>query len=322
MKTCFISTSMFLQNATHHIVRGTQVDGPNAVGLIVWAFIWGVALRQVSPAGDAIINLFTYLNAKLKDLVELILWYLPFGMVSLIAVSVLDIEDTESLPKLVLFVITVILGLILQTSLLLLIFWFKTNRNPFSLVSRVAPALFTALFISSSAATLPVTMHLCESGLHINKAVSRMILPLGTNTNKNGTAVYEVVAVLFISQLNSVEFNPSELFILCLIAAITSVGAPSIPALGAVSTMMVLTSVGLETGDTVLLLPVEWILDRLNTMVNVLGDIVCAYLIDHMMLQDEPGEQDPDINDNESGEEEGAKVMNVNSDPEHGDEMA
>lgn len=37
------------------------------------------------------------------------------------------------------------------------------------------------------------------------------MLPICTNTNMNGSALYEVVAVVFIAQLNRINLNLSQL---------------------------------------------------------------------------------------------------------------
>jgi Na+/H+-dicarboxylate symporter len=49
------------------------------------------------------------------------------------------------------------------------------------------------------------------------------------------------------------------------------VGAAGIPEAGLITMTMVLTSVGLPLTDIGLILTIDWFLDRLRTVVNVLG---------------------------------------------------
>lgn len=65
--------------------------------------------------------------------------------------------------------------------------------------------------VSPSSATLPLTFQCCEERLKIDKRISRFMLPIGTNINMDGTALYEVVAAVFIAQLNNINLDLSQL---------------------------------------------------------------------------------------------------------------
>ena len=80
--------------------------------------------------------------------------------------------------------------------------------SPFSL--SFPPPL---LSVSSSAA-LPVTIQCLEEKAGVDSRVTRFMLPVGATINMDGTALYEAVAVVFISQVEGVDTNFATLLII------------------------------------------------------------------------------------------------------------
>ncbi|XP_078123954.1 excitatory amino acid transporter 3-like [Sander vitreus] len=144
----------------------------------------------------------------------------------------------------------------------------------------------TALVISSSSAALPVTFECCEDRLKIDQRITRFILPIGTSLNLNGSAIYEVVAAVFIAQLNKIQLDFAHLLTVAVTAAVASIGAAGLPATGAVTTLFVLAAAGLPAKEASTLVVVEWLLDRCNTAVNVMGNCYGAALIYRVSTQE------------------------------------
>ncbi|XP_070683706.1 excitatory amino acid transporter 3-like [Pempheris klunzingeri] len=282
LETTFIVNEFLvsLQNATGVRLEGHYVEGANTLGLIVWSFIFGVTFNRMGEKGKVIVEVLTVLNEATKRVVHLILWYLPVGVVFMIASHVIEVHDWETTFKLLKFMLVVVLGLIIHGTLVLpLVYFLCARSNPCDVVKGVSPALLTALLISSSSATLPLTFQCCEERLKIDKRVTRFMLPIGTNINMDGTALYEVVAAVFIAQLNHIHLDLSQLITLSVTSAISSIGAAGIPATGAVTTLFVLTAVGLPAKEASILVAVEWLLDRCNTVINVMGDCIGVALV-------------------------------------------
>uniref|UniRef100_A0AC35G7E9 Amino acid transporter n=1 Tax=Panagrolaimus sp. PS1159 TaxID=55785 RepID=A0AC35G7E9_9BILA len=142
-------------------------------------------------------------------------------------------------------------------------------------------ALTTAFGTASSGATLPVTFRALEENLKIDRRVTRFVLPLGATITMDGTALYEAVAVIFIAQLHNVQLSVFELLTISFTTTIASIGSGSVPA-GLDTILIVLTTVGLPAKDLSLLLTVDWLLDRIRTSVNVLGDGFGCGIIYHL----------------------------------------
>ena len=78
----------------------------------------------------------------------------------------------------------------------------------------------------------------------------------------DGTALYEAVAAIFISQVNAMALSIGQVIAISITATAASIGAAGIPQAGLVTMVMVLDTVGLPAEDVTLILAVDWLLDR------------------------------------------------------------
>ncbi|XP_016101253.1 putative sodium-dependent excitatory amino acid transporter glt-3 [Sinocyclocheilus grahami] len=223
---------------------------------------------------------------QLKEafLCKLFKWYSPVGIASLICGKIAAIGDLEVVARqLGMYMVTVIVGLIIHGGLILpVIFFAVTRKNPFTFYSGIFQAWITALGTASSAGTLPVTFRCLEENLKIDKRVTRFVLPIGATINMDGTALYEAVAAIFIAQMNDISLDGGQIVTVSMTATLASVGAASIPSAGLVTMLLILTAVGLPTQDISLLVAVDWLLDRMRTSINVVGDSFGAGIVDHL----------------------------------------
>ena len=78
----------------------------------------------------------------------------------------------------------------------------------------------------------------------------------------DGTALYEAVAAIFISQIRQMQMSIGQVVAVSITATAASIGAAGIPQAGLVTMVMVLDTVGLPAEDVTLILAVDWLLDR------------------------------------------------------------
>uniref|UniRef100_A0A8D0GEW5 Amino acid transporter n=1 Tax=Sphenodon punctatus TaxID=8508 RepID=A0A8D0GEW5_SPHPU len=253
-------------------------------GLIGFFIAFGIAMGKMGEAAKPMADFFNILNEIIMKLVTMIIWYSPFGIASLICGKIAAIKDLETVARqLGLYMVTVIVGLVIHGALILpLIFFLITRQNPFLFYAGIFQAWITALGTASSAGTLPVTFRCLEENLKIDKRVTRFVLPIGATINMDGTALYEAVAAIFIAQMNSIILDAGQIATVSLTATLASVGAASIPSAGLVTMLLILTAVGLPTQDISLLIAVDWLLDRMRTSINVVGDSFGAGIIHYL----------------------------------------
>ncbi|XP_023118842.2 excitatory amino acid transporter 3-like isoform X2 [Amphiprion ocellaris] len=276
------NTTMNATTTTMVLVRGYVMD-TNALGLIVCSFAIGVSLHHLGNDGKLLLDMIVIINNITRNVVTWILCYLPVGVMFMIMRNVLEVYDWQTASKLIKFMIVVIIGQLIHGLIFLPgIYFLMTRRNPWIVMKGVAPALMTALFISSSSATMPITMRCCARRLKIDRRITRFMMPIGTSTNMDGTALYEVVAAVFIANLHNIYLDVGQLITVGVMAGISSLGAAAIPATGAATTLFVLNSIGLPVKKASILLAVEWLLDRINTVNNVWSDSVGVALVYHL----------------------------------------
>ncbi|XP_076311606.1 excitatory amino acid transporter-like [Tachypleus tridentatus] len=275
-----------VQNITQYVEeRGLDYkDGTNVLGLIIFCIAFGIICSQLGEEGEIMVNFFVILNNIIMRIVVLVMWYSPFGIMSLIIGKIMEIKDlAQTAQQLGLYMLTVIAGLVIHAGLTLpLLFFVITKKNPLTFLKGMLQAWITALGTASSAATLPITFRCLEENNHIDKRVTRFVLPVGATVNMDGTALYEAVAAIFIAQMNGIELAAGQVIAVSLTATAASVGAASVPSAGLVTMLLVLSAVGLPTKDITMIVAVDWLLDRLRTSINVLGDAFGAGIVYHL----------------------------------------
>lgn len=176
--------------------------------------------------------------------------------------------------RLGMYMVTVACALALHALVILpLILKFVARRNPWKFAQAMSPALLTAFSSASSNATLPLTLTSVERRAGVSNRVSSFVLPLGATVNMDGTALYEVVAVLFIANLTpGVDLTIVQQVIVAFTALLASIGAAGIPHAGLVMMVIILQAVGLPTEAQGLIIAVDRVLDMCRTCVNVWSD--------------------------------------------------
>ncbi|XP_067101882.1 neutral amino acid transporter B(0) [Osmerus mordax] len=264
---------------------GYNQDGMNILGLVVFAIVFGVALRKLGEEGEILIKFFNSFNEATMVLVSWIMWYAPLGIMFLVAGKIVEMEDVGTLfASLGKYIAACMIGHAIHGLLVLpAIYFIITRKNPYTFLWGIFTALATAFGTSSSSATLPLMMKCVEEKNGVSKHISRFILPIGATVNMDGAALFQCVAAVFIAQLNDISLNFIQVFTILVTATASSVGAAGIPAGGVLTLAIILEAIGLPTNDISLILAVDWLVDRTCTVLNVEGDAFGAGLLQHFV---------------------------------------
>lgn len=155
-----------------------------------------------------------------------------------------------------------------------------TGKNPFKALMNMAPAYFTALGTSSSAATIPVTYKATLSN-GVEKNVAGFVIPLCATIHLSGSMMKITLfsfAIVYMAHLN-VTVGLAVGFILML--GITMIAAPGVPG-GAIMAAVGLLGSMLHFDDQMvaLMIAAYIAIDSFGTAANVTGDGAIALIVE------------------------------------------
>lgn len=247
--------------------------------IVFFAVMFGMVLTLIKKEkAELIINFFDGLSEVMIKLVDIVMIIAPIGVFALISATVSEF-GFDILQTLLWYLLTVMMGLAIHVlgtySILLKSFTKVDIKNFFSSIKRTQIVAFTT---SSSAATLPVNMEVCQENLGISKSITSFVLPLGATINMDGTALYQGVASVFIAQVFGIDLNIGQQLTIILTAVLASIGTAPVPGVGIIMLIVILKSVGIPEEGIALIMGVDRILDMCRTVVNVTGDaaVACA----------------------------------------------
>ena len=280
-----------VKNLTSQIIPsnpiGAAADG-KMLPVISFALLFGIVLTVIGEKGKPVLRFFQGVFAAIMKLVEWILMMAPIGVLALVAWTVARIGLEKLTGPLVLYILTVVCGLLIHGLVILpAVLWLFGRTNPYRFLWQMKDALMTAFGTDSSSATLPVTMETAQRKGGVSKKSAEFVLPLGATVNMDGTALYEAVAVVFLFQCYQIPLGLTELLIIVFTATLAAIGAAGIPSAGLVTMVIVVEAVnGSLGGDKFLplaaigiILGIDRLLDMCRTTVNVWGDAAGAKII-------------------------------------------
>jgi Na+/H+-dicarboxylate symporter len=270
---------LFLENVPDSLLR-PLVENNKTIGVIFVAVAFGIALRssrrrRVETLQDLVDIAFDALLKVLHWVIQIV----PIGVFGVVAATV-GKEGFDPFKALGAFIVAVLLALLLQASYYLIRVRIASWVSPVRLIRGVRDALVMAFSTASSTATMPVTYTCLRDRVGLRERSASMGSLVGANFNNDGTALYEAMSALFISQMLGINLEWDKQILVVLTSVVASVGAAGIPEAGLVTMTFVFAAVGLPTEYIALLISVDWFLDRCRTAINVMGDCNVSCVLD------------------------------------------
>ena len=255
-------------------------DNKNMLQVIFFSILFGISMILI-PVNKAkpIKDFFDSFNEVVLKIIDLIMMFAPYGVFGLLAALIVEAPNADLLKSLLMYSVTLLLGLLLMIIIYLVIVKLLTGRNPISFLKAILPAQLVAFSTSSSAATLPVTMDRVQNHLKIEKEVSSFVLPIGATINMDGTAVYQAVAAVFIAQTFGLDLSFTAQLGIISTATLASIGAAAVPSAGIIVLVIVLAQAGIPEAGLALIFAVDRPLDMCRTVVNITGDATVSTIV-------------------------------------------
>lgn len=274
----------FLDNVPQSML-GPLTDNGKVIGVIFLALAFGIALKR--HAQRPLHTVKDVIDLALDTLVTILHWIIdvvPLAVFGLVA-SIVGTQGFAPFQALGAFILSVIVALILQACYYLLRVRMGSWVRPGALLAACRDALVMAFSTSSSTVTMPVTFECLHKRVGLREKSASLGALVGANFNNDGTALYEAMAALFVSQLLAAQGAGAQLtlaqqIMVVLTSVVASVGAAGIPEAGLVTMTLVFNAVDLPVEYIALLLPVDWFLDRCRTVINVMGDMNVSCMLD------------------------------------------
>ena len=261
------------QNPVEAVANG------NMLPIIFTAVFFGLGLAKIGQSGAGVVSFFEGLNQLMNQLTKWIISLSPIGVFSLIS-NLVATSGLATLKPLALYILTVIVGLLIQSlGVLPAILVIAGRYSPLRLARHLTSGLATGFSAASSAAGLPILLELLVEKVKMPNRIVSFVMPLGITVNMNGTALYQAVAVGFIAQYYGIPLGMNEYLLIMLTGTLAAVGAAGIPSAGLFTMGMILSTVGVTLEGVALILAVDRIVDMCRTTVNLWGNSVGAVVL-------------------------------------------
>jgi len=212
----------------------------NILQIIFFAILFGIAISKTGKAAEPVRDFLEAVAQTMYRLVNIVLYYAPIGVFSLIAWTV-GTHGLGILKPFAYLIFLFYLGCAIQVLLVYGGLLRLLKIRPFRFFSRIKEAPFFAFSTCSSSATLPVTMRVVQN-TGVSATTASFVLPMGASINMDGTAIYQAMCVVFLANAFGMHLTVAQMAIVGVTALLASIGTAGVPGSGLIMLSMVLGS--------------------------------------------------------------------------------
>ncbi|UAL49336.1 L-cystine transporter [Sutcliffiella horikoshii] len=260
----------------------TGARSTSTIAVVIFAAFIGIAylgVRRKNPEqAESFAKIVDTFYTIIMRVVTLILRLTPYGVLALMT-RVTATSDYGAIAKLGQFVAAsyVALAIVFGIHLILLAI---AGLNPLTYVRKAIPVLSFAFTSRTSAGALPLNIKTQTKEFGVSDGIANFAGSFGLSIGQNGCAgVYPAMLAVMIAPTVGINpLDPSFLFMLIVIVAISSFGVAGVGGGATFAAILVLSAMDLPIALAGLLISVEPLIDMGRTAVNVSGSMTAGVL--------------------------------------------
>ncbi|KAG7388499.1 hypothetical protein PHYPSEUDO_012285 [Phytophthora pseudosyringae] len=249
--------------------------------VLVAAVLTGIATSQLKDEHKYLIIDFSRAVLEMMfKFVDIVIWTAPIGVCFAIAdaIGANGLSALGSLGALVGTVyVTILLFIVVVFGAVCVMF--KINAVEF-LVAMKEP-LIIAYTTATSEAALPKVFEALEK-YGVSTHISGFVVPLGYSFNLDGSTLYLSLAAVFCAQASGVDKSIGEQIVMVLMLMISSKGVAGVRSASIIVIASTLDQFDIPSWPVALILGVDWLMDMLRTLTNVMGNCLASVVMAKM----------------------------------------
>lgn len=277
-------TSVVLEMVPGNIVQAFSAG--DVISVMFIALMIGLALsamcfseqEDIRAQGELLNTFIEAANRMFYKVLQGVLLYAPIGVFG-ISATTFGGQGMGTLEALFKFTAVFYIGIVIHWLFVYTTFLKISRTSVIQFLKDTKEAITTALFTSSSIATLPVAIHAAKKA-GVSESTANFALPLGSVFNADGGALRMGVSIVFAANITGLDLSIVDLTTIVVIGTVLSIGTAGVPAAGLVTLTAILTMFNLPLEIVALIAGVDAIIGMGGTASNVMGDIVGAKVVD------------------------------------------
>ena len=264
--------NIFPENPLQALTNGEMLP------IILFGILIGYILIRLKDETSTVYNLFDELNNLMMKLTGVIMKIAPIGVFCMMA-RTFGTLGFESILPLTKFIGCIILVIAIQIVVVYpIIFVIFTRANPLKFYRKFIPAMFFAFSSASSNAPIPLSIEKLDE-MGVLHDISLFTIPLGTSLNKNGSAVFFSVGVLFAAQTYGINFATAALLTVIITILMATISTPTVPMASVFTLSMIFSMIGLPIVIIDLITGIYNIIGMFNALSNITGNGICTSIV-------------------------------------------
>ncbi len=284
--------SIFTDNVFHSLSHFELLP------VVMFSICFGLACALCGELAKPIVSLAVGVREVSTKCLHGVMFFAPVGIFALVgfgvAQSYINGALKQNFEALLAFTGVLVLGLFLHALWQLVTVAILTRQKISHILYQSLSVFSTAFGTSSSVATLPIAIETAYR-LKANPFVTRFMMPVCASINVGGMMLYEMGAALFFSQMLGIDLSLTQQIVLAVACILGGMAEGGIPESSMVSLVVVFKIVNIPLSAISILLPLDRIIDRLRTVVNIFGNMCGTILVSQWSSDFENSEETVEV---------------------------